>query len=848
MILKAIKRNGLALLLGVFTALLGVACGGKGSDPPPAPPPSITTFTSDPANGFGGQPCTLTWSVSGATRISIDNGVGDVTGLSTKLVYPQLTTTYKLTASNSSGDRTASTTVTINASIVIPTTTKVADTAATQGLTNVSANGSVITFTAGSAMLQDLKPGDRLVMGVSSRAPDGLLRKVTSVNQSGSQVTVNTTSATLEEVINKCDLAASKVLTPADVAQAVALTPGVSFEPRGSGTSRPQTALTAADFYVELNDVVVYDDGNLNTDNDQIKLNGSVTFTPTFNWVLKVDGGILKEMTFTETLTNKVNIEASAKLAKSIDKKKELARYNCKPIVVWVGWVPVIFRPVITLNVGLNGEIYAGIKSSITEESSLTLGMSYLNGGFSPIANYTHNFSWEPPQLTVGCSFKAFAGPQLSVLVYGLAGPYAEVRGYLNLEADVLATPWWELYGGLEAVVGIRVQNYEWLQKILNITDYEFPAAVGVRILIAQATAPPAQNGTVSGSVMNAVTNTGLSGVTVKVLQGATIVGSTSTTANGGYSASVPAGTGYRVEFAKSGFLTANYSNVAVQANHPTYLEVVLQVDNAHAGNGTVGGTIVNALNGNAIGSVSVKLRSGMNATSGNVVASTTTNGSGGYAISNLPAGNYTAELGASGFSTNYMSLVCLGGTSTGNQNGTLTPILAAGETRIILTWGASPADLDSHLTGPLATGSGRFHVYYSNNSYSAGGVSYADLDLDDTTSYGPETTTIRQQTSGSYRFSVHDFTNRSSNSSTALSLSGAKVLVYRGSNLVATFFVPSGQPGTLWTVFELNEGTVTPINQMSFHSSSDDIPIQGPDREDDAAVIAASTAFAKIQ
>ena len=33
--------------------------------------------------------------------------------------------------------------------------------------------------------------------------------------------------------------------------------------------------------------------------------------------------------------------------------------------------------------------------------------------------------------------------------------------------------------------------------------------------------------------------------------------------------------------------------------------------------------------------------------------------------------------------------------------DGVMTPILPAGETRIVLTWGEFPSDLDSHLTGP---------------------------------------------------------------------------------------------------------------------------------------------------
>jgi uncharacterized protein YfaP (DUF2135 family) len=32
---------------------------------------------------------------------------------------------------------------------------------------------------------------------------------------------------------------------------------------------------------------------------------------------------------------------------------------------------------------------------------------------------------------------------------------------------------------------------------------------------------------------------------------------------------------------------------------------------------------------------------------------------------------------------------------------------------RIVLDWKANPSDLDSHLTGPVSSGNGKFHIYY---------------------------------------------------------------------------------------------------------------------------------------
>lgn len=155
------------------------------------------------------------------------------------------------------------------------------------------------------------------------------------------------------------------------------------------------------------------------------------------------------------------------------------------------------------------------------------------------------------------------------------------------------------------------------------------------------------------------------------------------------------------------------------------------------------------------------------------------------------------------------------------------------GPTKIVLTWSANPSDLDSHLTGPTPDGA-RFHVCYYDQVYSSSGVKYVDLDIDDTSSYGPETTTIYQQIPGVYRFSVHDYTNRSSTSSTALGNSGARVQLYRGSSLIATYDVPANQPGTTWTVFELNGNTITPINQMSYGSVSS---LRETTAEDDSAL-----------
>ena len=104
------------------------------------------------------------------------------------------------------------------------------------------------------------------------------------------------------------------------------------------------------------------------------------------------------------------------------------------------------------------------------------------------------------------------------------------------------------------------------------------------------------------------------------------------------------------------------------------------------------------------------------------------------------------------------------------------------------------------------------------NKEYSENGIKYADLDLDDTDSYGPETTTVyKMNSTGTYSFYVHDYTNRDDYSSKEMSNSGAKVKVYKGDELYATYNIPTNVEGIYWHVFDYNAETnsITPVNRF---------------------------------
>jgi uncharacterized cupredoxin-like copper-binding protein len=81
------------------------------SAPPAAP--LIVQFTATPNQIQPGQTSTLAWVVQGATTVSIQPGLGNVSATGSSTVTPTQTTTYTLTATGPGGTVNATTTVTV---------------------------------------------------------------------------------------------------------------------------------------------------------------------------------------------------------------------------------------------------------------------------------------------------------------------------------------------------------------------------------------------------------------------------------------------------------------------------------------------------------------------------------------------------------------------------------------------------------------------------------------------------------------------------------------------------------------------------------------------------------------
>ena len=276
----------------------------------------------------------------------------------------------------------------------------------------------------------------------------------------------------------------------------------------------------------------------------------------------------------------------------------------------------------------------------------------------------------------------------------------------------------------------------------------------------------------------------------------------------------------YNLTFEKEGYLPTTL-RISIIYREDIYLDSVEMIPSIYSGYGIAEGTVVDAVTGKGVPGLTLNLRSGLGANKGVILQTITTDDNGKYTTDSYITGHYTIEVvdkrdGVAineKYCTAYKNINIVGKMIMRNQDIPVTTRLNAGQMRIVLEWGENPRDLDSHLLGIDCNGKERFHTYYSKKKYVNNGVTEVELDLDDVTSYGPETTTIYKKSDNKYVFYVYHYSGSGS-----LSTSNAIVKVYIGTGSTAkyTFNVPNdGGNGRYWTVFEYDgkTGKVSSVN-----------------------------------
>lgn len=219
----------------------------------------------------------------------------------------------------------------------------------------------------------------------------------------------------------------------------------------------------------------------------------------------------------------------------------------------------------------------------------------------------------------------------------------------------------------------------------------------------------------------------------------------------------------------------------------------------------TIAGCVVDAA-GNAVANTAIRTRGSDYIGT----ASTIANASGEFVV----AARLSSRVFLSAISGTQSRTITV---NTDASNQTLGDCLVVDEaaSTITLSWGENPRDLDTHFSGPAdAAGDSSFHIYFGNKTANLGDTTLY-LDVDDTSSFGPEILTIPTTFPfpGTYRYSVYKFSGSSD-----IQASPARVeLNLNGETSI--FSPPEGTPTDCWVVFDLivaEGGAVSVVSQRN--------------------------------
>lgn len=334
--------------------------------------------------------------------------------------------------------------------VIIPETTKVVDEATAGGLASVSPGGT-LAFSETSDVLASLAQDDVIVIGVSDATPRGFLGKVRSVSAQGDQVVVETDPARLQDAIQTGRLQASRELGMDDVAETITHVEGVTLQ--GAVVRKGMEAEQGEGFVLGLNDVVIYEE-----DGAEVTVSGTLAVHPTFDITIDIDGFALDELTFGFGTDEGLSVRLDAGVDAVVGKEIRLVTIVFAVITIEIGPIPIVLTPQMTICLGAEGKVSAGLTVSVNQDASFMVDLGLRDGEWGVFEESSSDFDFDIPSPEVEVSGRVFGGPRFAILIYGAVGPFVEADAYMELAASVGGSPpclSWELAAGLEAAVGM---------------------------------------------------------------------------------------------------------------------------------------------------------------------------------------------------------------------------------------------------------------------------------------------------------------------------------------------------------------------------------------------------------
>ncbi len=333
-------------------------------------------------------------------------------------------------------------------------------------LENVKVEGSTIEYTYYTKPTNlNYTTGDYIV----GTTGNGYLRKINSIQEEGNKVILHTQNANLTDVMEKGEFSLHGYITNKGVVSSSTIPTRHTWK---WNYSKDLIDLSISHTFYTKNKIKVH-------------VSGEVKAWINFTFIVKISHWKIKYFQFSVTNTEIASIGMSANKSVILHKEYTVWEHTFPPITFDIGFVPVEITPKMNIKVGADVDLEANASASLSMKLTTQEGVVYRDGGWHTIHSFTKDISYKEPTVNLSANVKAYAiTPEIEFLIYGVAGPTAELEPYLQLQASAGASLnglngsahlSWGLYAGVEGHIGVKIATLA--EKSFKIFDLRWKLA-----------------------------------------------------------------------------------------------------------------------------------------------------------------------------------------------------------------------------------------------------------------------------------------------------------------------------------------------------------------------------------
>lgn len=278
----------------------------------------------------------------------------------------------------------------------------------------IELNENEIKFNGSSTQLAEVKNGTILISGITENAPQGYLRKVTSIEKNGSEYIFTTEEVSLTEAFENLDIDYTH-----------------KFDSTETGERN-----AAFNINVSIPNIVLHDeDGNPATLYDQIKFNGNLNIKPEFDIKIRIRKAQLEYAFLGANM--KLDMDLSTIFGGSLTGfNKEIKLYEQIITAFVIPGTPIVVTPTISVILGANGSISAQLSYSQNSTGNAGAYLQY-NGTWSTDSKKSLNTDTDFSGFAGNVATKAFLEPAINFKFFG--SDWAKGSVYAQAYAGVTA-------------------------------------------------------------------------------------------------------------------------------------------------------------------------------------------------------------------------------------------------------------------------------------------------------------------------------------------------------------------------------------------------------------------------